>query len=665
MGISVRIIIISVFITTLASAKIWHVPTEISTIKSAVEDSAVYGDTVLVAPGNYSPATYEIFPINMKNGVVLISQQGADSTIIDADITARVFASANSDSTTVLSGFTITNGIAGFDTLVDTTFIDSCGGGVMCYNNSRIIIRDNIISKNCAKASGGGIYCDSTSSPNITGNTINENNTSYQGGGICCGGTTRILKNTIILNNASQGGGISCQNYSAVIIKDNSINGNNAHDGGGIASFYNASTNAIHNKICGNTGMNGGGLFNNWSADTIQYNIIQENIGSDGGGLFMELSANSKISQNVIAYNTSTFEGSAMTIDGSQPSVTANTIVSNFNTTCDLEAIFLKFGVSGVEICNNAIMDNRCGVYNHYWEAYDVVINNNNIYFNTYQPYDYEIKHFGVTINAIDARYNWWNTTDSATLASYIWESNGPGHVMFVPFLGAPEPNAPGEPSSVDSIVTMKDSAYSTPIIDPVHIGDTLYIQLAGTGWHSLYIDPAIVILTSNKDNYGIGVALVETDTNSGVFRGRAYIADTSSDLLNIIGVNLQDTIIIRANVDTAICDTVIVVPVAIEQYENKYFKEIFFQCRPNPFCTSTTIHYSAPEFTLASLRIFDINGRLVKNFKFAPSSSTAFISTWTGDDDSGQKLPAGVYFLEFRNLDTKERNCHKIIKVE
>lgn len=644
----VYLISIVVVFISLASAKTWHVPAEIPTIKSAVEDSAIYSDTVLVAPGLYSPATYEIFPINMKNGVVLISGQGADSTKIDADSSARVFMCENTDSLTLICGFSIMNGVAGNDTLVDTTFVDSCGGGILCKINAQIIIRENIIFNNHAHGAGGGIYCDSTSSPKILNNTIKENDVAYYGGGISCGGATHILNNTIILNDAWQGGGIACQNNSQVLIQDNLITNNNAHDGGGIASFYNASTNIVHNRICRNAGHNGGGFFSNCSADTIEHNIIQENNGSDGGGLFLT-SASSKISQNVIAYNTATFEGSAMTIDCSNPSVIANTIVSNFNVASDLDAIFLKFGVSGSIISNNAIMDNRCGVYNHYWEAYNIAINNNNIYYNTYQLHDYEIKHFGIINNAIDARYNWWNTVDSTTIASYIWESSGPGHVLFVPFLMSPETNAPGEPSSIDSIVVMEDSTFSTPINEPVRIGDTLYIQLVGTSWHSSYIDPAIVILKSNKDSYGIGVALVETDTNGGVFRGKAYVVDTSNDLLNRIGVNSEDTIIIYANTDTAKCDTVIVGPAGIEQNRNNFINEIFFQSRPNPFSTSTIIQYSTSRYAGVSLKIYDISGRLVKSFNLTPPHSSLVSIVWSGDDDSGRELPAGIYFCRLK----------------
>ncbi|MCK4816712.1 DUF1565 domain-containing protein, partial [bacterium] len=128
-------IVLVIGYTKLPDARVWHVPSEIPTITTAVEDSAQYSDTVLVATGMYDTTSGEVFPIDMSNGVVLFSEQGADATIIDGDNTRRLIICDNTDSTTSIIGFTLQNGYAGGDTLIDTTFIDSCGGGILCTNN--------------------------------------------------------------------------------------------------------------------------------------------------------------------------------------------------------------------------------------------------------------------------------------------------------------------------------------------------------------------------------------------------------------------------------------------------------------------------------------------------------------------------------------------------
>ena len=48
------LILMSARITGNLQARTWFGPNEISTIEQAVEDSALYGGTVLVAPGVYA-----------------------------------------------------------------------------------------------------------------------------------------------------------------------------------------------------------------------------------------------------------------------------------------------------------------------------------------------------------------------------------------------------------------------------------------------------------------------------------------------------------------------------------------------------------------------------------------------------------------------------------
>ncbi len=63
-------------------------------------------------------------------------------------------------------------------------------------------------------------------------------------------------------------------------------------------------------------------------------------------------------------------------------------------------------------------------------------------------------------------------------------------------------------------------------------------------------------------------------------------------------------------------------------------------------------------------MQIFDVSGRVVKDFKLSSGSlhpSSAII--WTGTDNSGQKLPTGTYFIELRTGNTVLRE--KVIIVQ
>mgnify|MGYP005839798563 CR=1 FL=1 len=76
----------------------------------------------------------------------------------------------------------------------------------------------------------------------------------------------------------------------------------------------------------------------------------------------------------------------------------------------------------------------------------------------------------------------------------------------------------------------------------------------------------------------------------------------------------------------------------------------------PNPFVEKTNIRFMIHyvEYTMGgspesgvSIRIYDLTGRLVKSFKPVSSIKQQISDiVWPGDDDSGRKLPRGVYFV-------------------
>jgi hypothetical protein len=70
---------------------------------------------------------------------------------------------------------------------------------------------------------------------------------------------------------------------------------------------------------------------------------------------------------------------------------------------------------------------------------------------------------------------------------------------------------------------------------------------------------------------------------------------------------------------------------------------------QPNPFSRETRIQYSlSQDIQAVKIEIFDNIGRKV--LQFMPDASTEFV-IWRGDDDSGNHLPAGVYFLRISSL--------------
>lgn len=186
------------WIAVTANAETLRVPDRYPTIQSAI-DAAADGDLVLVEPGTYR----ERIDLSGKS-ISVIAPGGPTTTTIDAEglgTTVRIL--GNEDSSTVLSGFTITGG-------------DIEAGEVY---------------------GGSGIRCSWTSYPLIIGNIIRDNR-GYTAGGIDAGSAwiagNRIEHNTALTNhNDSGGGGIRCH-FGTPMIVGNEIVGNTADNGGGI-----------------------------------------------------------------------------------------------------------------------------------------------------------------------------------------------------------------------------------------------------------------------------------------------------------------------------------------------------------------------------------------------------------------------------------------------
>jgi len=67
----------------------------------------------------------------------------------------------------------------------------------------------------------------------------------------------------------------------------------------------------------------------------------------------------------------------------------------------------------------------------------------------------------------------------------------------------------------------------------------------------------------------------------------------------------------------------------------------------PNPFNPSTQIHFSLPADGLFSLRIFDINGRVVREWSHEQRNAGEHRMVWDGNDQTGKPVTSGMYFSE------------------
>jgi hypothetical protein len=74
---------------------------------------------------------------------------------------------------------------------------------------------------------------------------------------------------------------------------------------------------------------------------------------------------------------------------------------------------------------------------------------------------------------------------------------------------------------------------------------------------------------------------------------------------------------------------------------------------RPNPFTASTTLTFQAPRGGgIASLEVYDVQGRLVRTLIDGFVGSGTGTATWDGRDDRGQLVGAGIYFYRFETAE-------------
>jgi hypothetical protein len=311
-------VIILVLFTNLLFSTIINIPADQPTIQAGI-DVAVDGDTVLVQPGTY----IENINYNGKNITVsslfLTTQDTIyiSQTIIDGDsIDSVVIFESGEDSTAVLLGFAITNGLASgtypansgggvncFEaspTLSDLHIINNYahyGGGISCYTNSSPIIKSVLISNNTAVARGGGIWCGFDSSPNLEDIIIDNNYANLsKGGGIFIGYDSSPIFNTIsVINNHSgfRGGGVYCCYNSNPIFNNAIISDNTAEmEGGGISVWNEGLIQLTNSIISGNSSEyfdagKGGGCEIVASSSAILKNVvISNNISDFGGGIY-------------------------------------------------------------------------------------------------------------------------------------------------------------------------------------------------------------------------------------------------------------------------------------------------------------------------------------------------------------------------------------------
>jgi hypothetical protein len=194
-------------------------PADSSQSLAACRAKASPGDSLMLLPGFYRGA------FTLRSGVSIIGIAGADSTIVDADGGRYVFYGQFIDSTTVISGLTIQNGVR--------PHANSGGGGIYLHRSSPHIL--NNVFRNHLGYLGSGVYGNYHCRPVIAFNIFHDNE-GYLGGAVAayqdC--APLVYNNVMYANQAVSGGGVMCMNSTAVILNNTIVGSEVKQDGGGV-----------------------------------------------------------------------------------------------------------------------------------------------------------------------------------------------------------------------------------------------------------------------------------------------------------------------------------------------------------------------------------------------------------------------------------------------
>jgi hypothetical protein len=303
------------------------------------------------------------------------------------------------------------------------------GSGI--YNTGALgIILDNTTSDNVTSDSGGGIY--NSGGGAVSDNTVINNQASSHGGGIYNSGGGTVSDNIVADNQASRGGGI--YNDGSGTVSGNTVTDNQASSRGGGISHTGGGGTVSHNTVTTNTAhapdpAYGAGIYSS-GACTISHNLIAGNVAyytnspsSDkpiGGGIY-SVSGGVVESNEVRANSASGDRACAGGVYISDGSLHGNTIVSN---TAQGNVGGVYWVSSGGEMLHNTVVSNTTsgntgGLY--VLSGYPT-INHNGFAANSGLALYNNNVNDGDSDTRLDARYNWWGTTDESTVRSLIWD---------------------------------------------------------------------------------------------------------------------------------------------------------------------------------------------------------------------------------------------------
>lgn len=328
-------------------------------LQSALSIAAA-GDQIWVAAGTYRPTTGVNRNVSfvLKNGVSIyggfagtetsrvqrdyqgnVTTLSGDIGVLDdaSDNSFHVVVGSNTNNTTVLDGFTVSDGNG-----------DSSGGGMYVFTGSPTL--RNILFENNYAIVGGGMYNDGDDFPPPPFST----------------GSNPTLTDVIFRNNsAKEGGGMRNINYSNPILTRVVFEGNTAiRTGGGMQNFNGSSPILTDVTFTNNSALPlgaGGGMFNWIGNNPVMNNVTFSGNSAQWGGGLANYESNPILTNVTFTGNSSsTFGGAISNESYSLPTLVNVTLSGNSASTVG-GAIYNDASGSNVVVRNSILFDNVGG----------------------------------------------------------------------------------------------------------------------------------------------------------------------------------------------------------------------------------------------------------------------------------------------------------------
>ena len=241
-GLLTSLVLVSLSVTPArAQACDRTVPLDHPTIQEAIAAAEV-GETVCVEAG--------IYVENIDFGgkpIHLLGLGGAVGTEIDGGNSgATVQFVSGEDGSSVLEGFTITNGYAS-------------GGGGFYLGSSSPTLTNLIVVDNMGGYYGGGMYLDHAS-PTLDHVLFSSNHAGYYVGGMYLDYSSPVLVNVVFdTNHGGYGGGGMYLDYSSAAVASAVFSGNSGGYYGGGMELYHSTATLVNVHLSSNSGGYDGG----------------------------------------------------------------------------------------------------------------------------------------------------------------------------------------------------------------------------------------------------------------------------------------------------------------------------------------------------------------------------------------------------------------------